>query len=79
MAFHVWSFTLTFDLPCRVSSFQSFSEILTEVNDYAGQREVVAENMMINICIELTKFLQELKQERKAVSRRWRGRGSADV
>ncbi|KAG7263475.1 hypothetical protein CRUP_028961 [Coryphaenoides rupestris] len=50
---------------CRVSSFQSFSEILNEMNDYAGQREVVAENMMLNICIELTKFLQELKQERK--------------
>ncbi|CAL8303368.1 unnamed protein product [Merluccius merluccius] len=50
---------------CRVSSFQSFSEILNEMNDYAGQRELVAENMMMNICIELTKYLQELKQERK--------------
>ncbi|CAL8273610.1 unnamed protein product [Lota lota] len=50
---------------CRVSSFQSFAEILNEMNDYAGQRELVAENMMMNICIELTKYLQELKQERK--------------
>ncbi|XP_030234201.1 cdc42-interacting protein 4 homolog isoform X2 [Gadus morhua] len=50
---------------CRVSSFQSFTEILNEMNDYAGQRELVAEDMMMNICIELTKYLQELKQERK--------------
>jgi len=73
---HVWSFihpvgrlTLTFDLPLhRVSSFQSFSEILNEMNDYAGQREVIAENMMTGICVELTKYLQDLKSERKTVS-----------
>ncbi|MGH0133957.1 UNVERIFIED_CONTAM: hypothetical protein FKN15_038128 [Acipenser sinensis] len=35
------------------------------MNDYAGQREVVAENMMMNICIELTKYSQDIKQERK--------------
>ncbi|KAM9493830.1 cdc42-interacting protein 4 homolog isoform 3-T3 [Clarias gariepinus] len=51
---------------CRFSSHQSFLDILNEMNDYAGQRELIAENMMMNICIELTKYLQELKQERKA-------------
>ncbi|KAM4598668.1 cdc42-interacting protein 4 homolog isoform 1-T1 [Polymixia lowei] len=50
---------------CRFSSYQSFLDILNETNDYAGQRELIAENMMMNICIELTKYLQELKQERK--------------
>ncbi|MBN3310170.1 CIP4 protein, partial [Amia calva] len=35
------------------------------MNDYAGQREVISENMMMNICVELTKYLQEIKQERK--------------
>ncbi|XP_060946826.1 cdc42-interacting protein 4 homolog isoform X2 [Limanda limanda] len=50
---------------CRLSSYQSFSDILNEMNDYAGQRELIAENMMMNICIDLTKYLQELKQERK--------------
>ncbi|XP_071389516.1 cdc42-interacting protein 4 homolog isoform X2 [Centroberyx affinis] len=49
----------------RFSSFQSFLDILNEMNDYAGQRELIAENMMMNICIDLTKYLQELKQERK--------------
>lgn len=41
------------------------------MNDYAGQRELIAENMMMSICIDLTKHLQELKQERKTVS--WLG------
>ncbi|XP_008281306.1 cdc42-interacting protein 4 homolog isoform X2 [Stegastes partitus] len=50
---------------CRFSSYQSFLDILNEMNDYAGQRELIAENLMMNICIDLTKYLQELKQERK--------------
>uniref|UniRef100_A0A3Q3G5F9 Thyroid hormone receptor interactor 10a n=1 Tax=Labrus bergylta TaxID=56723 RepID=A0A3Q3G5F9_9LABR len=50
---------------CRLSSYQSFLEILNEMNDYAGQRELIAENMMMNICIDLTKYLQDIKQERK--------------
>lgn len=41
---------------------------MNEMNDYAGQRELIAENMMMSICIDLTKYLQELKQERKTVS-----------
>ncbi|XP_030645711.1 cdc42-interacting protein 4 homolog [Chanos chanos] len=50
---------------CRFSNHQAFLDILNELNDYAGQRELIAENMMMNICIELTKYLQEIKQERK--------------
>ncbi|XP_077590667.1 cdc42-interacting protein 4 homolog isoform X3 [Stigmatopora nigra] len=50
----------------RLTSYQSFLEILNELNDYAGQRELVAENMLTNICADLTKYLQELKQERKS-------------
>uniref|UniRef100_A0A8C9SP04 Thyroid hormone receptor interactor 10b n=1 Tax=Scleropages formosus TaxID=113540 RepID=A0A8C9SP04_SCLFO len=50
---------------CRFTNHQAFQDILNEMNDYAGQREVIAENMMIKICLELTKHLQELKQERK--------------
>ncbi|XP_076122500.1 cdc42-interacting protein 4 homolog isoform X3 [Alosa pseudoharengus] len=50
---------------CRFTNHQSFLDVLNEMNDYAGQRELIAENMMMNICIELTKYLQELKQERK--------------
>ncbi|XP_077413658.1 cdc42-interacting protein 4 homolog isoform X4 [Vanacampus margaritifer] len=49
-----------------LTSYQSFMDILNEMNDYAGQRELVAENMLMNICADLTKYLQELKQERKS-------------
>uniref|UniRef100_A0A3P9I6V1 Thyroid hormone receptor interactor 10a n=1 Tax=Oryzias latipes TaxID=8090 RepID=A0A3P9I6V1_ORYLA len=49
----------------RLSSHQSFLDILNEMNDYAGQRELIAENLIVNICIDLTKYLQEIKQERK--------------
>ncbi|KAF7690984.1 cdc42-interacting protein 4 homolog isoform X4 [Silurus meridionalis] len=51
---------------CRFSNHQAFLDILNEMNDYAGQRELIAENMMMNICIELSKYLQELKLERKS-------------
>uniref|UniRef100_A0A3P8SX90 Thyroid hormone receptor interactor 10 n=1 Tax=Amphiprion percula TaxID=161767 RepID=A0A3P8SX90_AMPPE len=50
---------------CKFSNYASFQEILNELNDYAGQRELIAENMMTAICVELTKYLQDIKQERK--------------
>ncbi|XP_056135472.1 cdc42-interacting protein 4 homolog [Lampris incognitus] len=50
---------------CKFTNHASFQEILNELNDYAGQRELIAENMMTGICVELTKYLQDLKQERK--------------
>lgn len=63
----------------RFSNHASFQEILNELNDYAGQREIVAENMTTGICLELNKYLQDLKQERKGVREGGgeRGRGSA--
>ncbi|TNM85296.1 hypothetical protein fugu_007567 [Takifugu bimaculatus] len=53
------------ELDCKFSNHASFQEILNELNDYAGQREIVAENMTTGICAELNKYLQDLKQERK--------------
>ncbi|XP_031666886.1 cdc42-interacting protein 4 homolog isoform X1 [Oncorhynchus kisutch] len=50
---------------CGFTNHQSFQDIVNELNDYAGQRELIAENMMTGICVELTKYLQDLKQERK--------------
>lgn len=43
-------------------------QILQEVNDFAGQRELVAENLSVHVCLELAKYSQEMKQERKMVS-----------
>ncbi|XP_068593521.1 cdc42-interacting protein 4 homolog isoform X2 [Cebidichthys violaceus] len=50
---------------CKFSNHASLQDILNELNDYAGQRELIAENMMTGICVELTKYIQDLKLERK--------------
>nr|XP_012617170.1 cdc42-interacting protein 4 isoform X5 [Microcebus murinus] len=53
------------DPESKFSQQQSFVQILQEVNDFAGQRELVAENLGVRVCLELTKYSQEIKQERK--------------
>lgn len=63
----------------RFSNHGSFQEILNELNDYAGQRELIAENMMTGICVELTKYLQDLKQERKTVRKGGRTQGGRET
>ncbi|XP_017285496.1 thyroid hormone receptor interactor 10b [Kryptolebias marmoratus] len=50
---------------CKYSNYSSFQDILNELNDYAGQRELIAENMVEGICNDLSKYLQDLKQDRK--------------
>lgn len=53
---------------CRFTSCLSFYSILNELNDYAGQREVVAEEMAHKVYGELMRYSQDLKAERKHVS-----------
>ncbi|KAM8764425.1 cdc42-interacting protein 4 isoform 2-T2 [Rhynchonycteris naso] len=53
------------DPESKFSQQQSFVQILQEVNDFAGQRELVAENLSVRVCLELAKYSQEIKQERK--------------
>ncbi|TRY64880.1 hypothetical protein DNTS_024584 [Danionella cerebrum] len=45
---------------------RAFHSTLNELNDYAGQHEVIAENMTSQIIADLTKYTQEVKGERKA-------------
>ncbi|XP_030599220.1 formin-binding protein 1 isoform X6 [Archocentrus centrarchus] len=45
---------------------RAFLTTLNELNDYAGQHEVIAENLTSLIITELTRYLQELKTERKS-------------
>lgn len=56
-------------LLCRFTSCLSFYSILNELNDYAGQREVVAEEMAHKVYGELMRYSQDLKAERKHVSK----------
>uniref|UniRef100_UPI0037E900E1 formin-binding protein 1 isoform X8 n=1 Tax=Semicossyphus pulcher TaxID=241346 RepID=UPI0037E900E1 len=45
---------------------RAFLTTLNELNDYAGQHEVIAENLTSQIISELSRYLQELKSERKS-------------
>ncbi|CAJ1070231.1 formin-binding protein 1 isoform X9 [Xyrichtys novacula] len=45
---------------------RAFLTTLNELNDYAGQHEVIAENLTSQIVSELSRYLQELKSERKS-------------
>ncbi|KAM9115377.1 cdc42-interacting protein 4 isoform 1-T1 [Pangshura tecta] len=54
------------DPESKFCQYQAFLQVVKELNDFAGQREVVAENLMTRICVELSKHAQELKQERKS-------------
>ncbi|XP_060924364.1 formin-binding protein 1 isoform X1 [Limanda limanda] len=44
---------------------RAFLTTLNELNDYAGQHEVISENLTSQIITELSRYLQELKSERK--------------
>ncbi|XP_039629720.1 formin-binding protein 1 isoform X9 [Polypterus senegalus] len=50
----------------KYSSCRAFLATLNELNDYAGQHEVIAENLTSQIVSELARYTQELKQERKS-------------
>ncbi|KAK7896086.1 hypothetical protein WMY93_021411 [Mugilogobius chulae] len=45
---------------------RAFQQTLSELNDYAGQHELISENLSTLIINELSRFLQELKSERKS-------------
>ncbi|XP_023663604.2 formin-binding protein 1 isoform X12 [Paramormyrops kingsleyae] len=50
----------------KYSACRAFLSTLNELNDYAGQHEVIAENLTSQIISELTRYIQELKAERKS-------------
>ncbi|XP_058861591.1 formin-binding protein 1 isoform X3 [Acipenser ruthenus] len=50
----------------KYTSCRAFLTTLNEMNDYAGQHEVIAENLSLQIISELSRYTQELKQERKS-------------
>ncbi|XP_061495487.1 cdc42-interacting protein 4 isoform X2 [Rhineura floridana] len=54
------------DPELKFCQYQAFLQVVKELNDFAGQREIVAENLLTQICVELAKYSQELKQERKS-------------
>ncbi|XP_051982106.1 thyroid hormone receptor interactor 10b isoform X2 [Xyrauchen texanus] len=53
------------DQDTKLTDQQAFQDVLNELNEYAGQRELLSENMTVTICADLIKSLQELRLERK--------------
>ncbi|XP_056624827.1 thyroid hormone receptor interactor 10b isoform X2 [Triplophysa dalaica] len=53
------------DHEMKLTNQQAFQEVLNELNDYAAQREQLSEIMTVTICVDLTKNIHELRQERK--------------
>lgn len=51
----------------RFSCQKAFRDVLTEVNDQAGQHEVVAENLTSAVTKEIVALVKDLKEERKKV------------
>ncbi|XP_068628693.1 formin-binding protein 1-like [Battus philenor] len=49
----------------QYSACKAFRQLLQELNDFAGQREVVAENLQSNVVRELHLLAKELREERK--------------
>uniref|UniRef100_A0A1Y1LYL6 F-BAR domain-containing protein n=1 Tax=Photinus pyralis TaxID=7054 RepID=A0A1Y1LYL6_PHOPY len=49
----------------QYSSCRAFKLLMDEVNDLAGQHEVVAENLLANVLKELTALTKDLRDERK--------------
>ncbi|XP_058472467.1 formin-binding protein 1 isoform X10 [Solea solea] len=53
------------DEESKYSFCRAFLTTLNELNDYAGQHEVIAENLTSQIITELSRYLQDIKTERK--------------
>uniref|UniRef100_A0A673FJR7 Cdc42-interacting protein 4 homolog n=1 Tax=Sinocyclocheilus rhinocerous TaxID=307959 RepID=A0A673FJR7_9TELE len=53
------------DQDTKMTNQQAFQDVLNQLNDSAAQREHLSESMTLNICVELSRNLLELRQERK--------------
>ncbi|XP_067124598.1 formin-binding protein 1-like isoform X2 [Centruroides vittatus] len=49
----------------KLSSCQAFMQMTKEINDLAGQHELIAENLTTSVVKEITVLVKEMKDERK--------------
>lgn len=49
----------------RYSSCKAFKLVMNEINDLAGQHEVIAENLQSNVIEELTMLVKDIREDRK--------------
>ena len=60
---------ICFCFVCRFTCQKSFRDVLNEVNDQAGQHEVVAENLTSAVTKEIVALVKDFKEDRKRVGR----------
>lgn len=53
----------------RFTTCIAFKSLMKEVNDLAGQHEVIAEELQAKVIKELTALVKDLKEERKVSER----------
>lgn len=51
----------------RYSTCKAFKAMLCEVNDLAGQHEVIGENLQSDVIREINYLVKDIKEERKKV------------
>lgn len=49
----------------QFSSCKAFKQMLNEINDLAGQHEVIAENLTATVCKEINTLVKDFKDDRK--------------
>lgn len=52
----------------RFSTCRAFVQMLNEINDMAGQHELISENLNIHIVKNISILAKELKEDRNIVS-----------
>lgn len=51
----------------RYSPCKAFKAVMQEMNDLAGQHEVIAENLQADVIREVTILVKDMKEDRKKV------------
>ena len=60
-------FVIFFCFFCRFTCLKAFTMMLQEINDLAGQHELIAENMMGCIVKQIALLVKEMREERKRI------------
>lgn len=49
----------------RFTAWQAFKDVLKEIGDLAGQREIVSENLQAHVLTKISLLSKELRDDRK--------------
>ena len=58
---------ITFNILCRFTATKAFKLMLNEINDLAGQHEVIAENLSTAVVSDLNILVKSMRDDRRKV------------